>query len=195
MFHFLFPPAAALRCECNGRSRYCLRDAWGLRCVDCQGNTEGRRCERCKDGFYQQEAGPSCTPCRCNPAGESAPVLMTSSVWVSMSEHLVSLQGPSAPRVTAGGAAAAERASPGTTVTAAPTDRSDRRAAHRGEDRPHQLTPVPHGRAASPAPSAAGSSAQTRPLLLLRPFFAALPFSSLTSCCFSGVSSERILGV
>lgn len=56
-------------CECNGRSPYCLRDALGLHCVDCQGNTMGRHCERCKAGFYQEEAGLSCTPCRCNPTG------------------------------------------------------------------------------------------------------------------------------
>ncbi|KAM7399987.1 hypothetical protein PAMA_004603 [Pampus argenteus] len=58
-----------VRCECNGRSRYCLRDARGLHCVDCQGNTEGRHCERCKEGFYLQGAGLSCTPCNCNPIG------------------------------------------------------------------------------------------------------------------------------
>ncbi|XP_035526875.1 laminin subunit gamma-2 [Morone saxatilis] len=60
---------ATLRCSCNGRSRYCLRDAWGLHCVDCQGNTEGRHCERCKDGFYLEGAGLSCMPCRCNLTG------------------------------------------------------------------------------------------------------------------------------
>uniref|UniRef100_A0A3Q1EC02 Laminin, gamma 2 n=1 Tax=Acanthochromis polyacanthus TaxID=80966 RepID=A0A3Q1EC02_9TELE len=58
-----------VKCDCNGRSRYCLPDAWGLHCLDCQGNYEGRHCERCKNGFYQQEAGLSCSPCRCNPAG------------------------------------------------------------------------------------------------------------------------------
>ncbi|KAM6919152.1 laminin subunit gamma-2 [Xenentodon cancila] len=57
------------RCHCNGRSRYCLSDAGGLLCISCQGNTEGRHCERCKDGFYLQGAGPSCTPCSCNPTG------------------------------------------------------------------------------------------------------------------------------
>uniref|UniRef100_A0A3B5KS05 Laminin EGF-like domain-containing protein n=1 Tax=Xiphophorus couchianus TaxID=32473 RepID=A0A3B5KS05_9TELE len=62
-------PAADSRCECGGRARRCLRDAWGLRCLDCQGNTEGRHCERCKDGFYQQGAQLSCTPCSCNPTG------------------------------------------------------------------------------------------------------------------------------
>ncbi|XP_068457437.1 laminin subunit gamma-2 [Clinocottus analis] len=60
------------RCDCNGRSPYCLRDASGLRCVDCQGNTAGRRCERCKDGFHLTGAPPSCTPCRCNLTGAVA---------------------------------------------------------------------------------------------------------------------------
>ncbi|XP_040911632.1 laminin subunit gamma-2 [Toxotes jaculatrix] len=60
---------STLRCECNGRSRYCLRDAFGLHCIDCQGNTEGRHCERCKAGFYLEGAGQSCTPCRCNSTG------------------------------------------------------------------------------------------------------------------------------
>ncbi|KAM3604282.1 uncharacterized protein V6R79_008893 [Siganus canaliculatus] len=63
---------SVLRCSCNGRSRYCLRDARGLHCVDCQGDTEGRHCERCKAGFYLQGAGPSCTPCRCNATGSLA---------------------------------------------------------------------------------------------------------------------------
>uniref|UniRef100_UPI0037E831B8 laminin subunit gamma-2 isoform X2 n=1 Tax=Semicossyphus pulcher TaxID=241346 RepID=UPI0037E831B8 len=58
-----------LRCSCNGRSRYCLPDAWGLHCLDCQGNTEGRHCERCKAGFYQEGAALSCTRCRCNATG------------------------------------------------------------------------------------------------------------------------------
>ncbi|KAM9844838.1 laminin subunit gamma-2 [Aulostomus maculatus] len=57
------------RCECNGRSRYCLRDTGGLHCINCQGNFEGRHCERCRDGFYLQGAGLSCTPCSCNTTG------------------------------------------------------------------------------------------------------------------------------
>ncbi|KAG7222915.1 hypothetical protein INR49_015981 [Caranx melampygus] len=60
---------STVRCNCNGRSRYCLRDSFGLRCVDCQGNTEGRHCERCKAGFYQEGAGLRCTPCHCNTTG------------------------------------------------------------------------------------------------------------------------------
>ncbi|XP_072298019.1 laminin subunit gamma-2 [Eucyclogobius newberryi] len=56
-------------CDCRGRSQYCLRDALGLRCVDCQGNTEGRHCERCKAGFYLQENQRSCSPCLCHAEG------------------------------------------------------------------------------------------------------------------------------
>ncbi|KAM7379867.1 hypothetical protein PAMP_005384 [Pampus punctatissimus] len=88
-----------VRCECNGRSRYCLRDAKGLHCVDCQGNTEGRHCERCKDGFYLQGAG------------------------VLSELH-----------VTVGGAAVVKKASQEDNATAAPTDRSDQMAVHKGPD-------------------------------------------------------------
>ncbi|XP_035989424.1 laminin subunit gamma-2 [Fundulus heteroclitus] len=70
--HTTYTFYSKLRCECNGRARYCLRDARGLRCLDCQGNTEGRHCERCKDGFYLQGAALSCTPCSCNLTGSVA---------------------------------------------------------------------------------------------------------------------------
>ncbi|CAB1453148.1 unnamed protein product, partial [Pleuronectes platessa] len=60
---------STVRCECNGRSPYCLPDALGLHCVDCQGNTEGRHCQHCKAGFFLQGAALSCTPCRCNTTG------------------------------------------------------------------------------------------------------------------------------
>ncbi|KAJ8270241.1 hypothetical protein GJAV_G00112020 [Gymnothorax javanicus] len=56
-------------CECNGRSQYCTVDSQGLLCLNCQGNTEGRHCERCKVGFYHQRAGEICLPCSCNPTG------------------------------------------------------------------------------------------------------------------------------
>ncbi|XP_053186882.1 laminin subunit gamma-2 [Scomber japonicus] len=59
----------SVHCQCNGRSRYCLRYAGGLQCLNCQGNSEGRHCERCKPGFYQQGAKISCTACDCNPTG------------------------------------------------------------------------------------------------------------------------------
>lgn len=59
-------------CMCNGKALYCVLDAEGLRCVKCQGNTEGRHCERCKEGFYHQRAGESCSSCNCSPTGEDA---------------------------------------------------------------------------------------------------------------------------
>lgn len=64
------PHAARWHCSCNGRSQYCLQDRHGLHCINCQGNTAGRHCERCKDGFYQQVTGLSCSPCGCDPVGE-----------------------------------------------------------------------------------------------------------------------------
>ncbi|XP_017326854.2 laminin subunit gamma-2 [Ictalurus punctatus] len=57
------------RCACNGKALYCVRDSLGLRCANCQDNTDGRHCESCKEGFYHQRAGESCLPCYCNPTG------------------------------------------------------------------------------------------------------------------------------
>ncbi|KAI1882801.1 hypothetical protein AGOR_G00238660 [Albula goreensis] len=58
-----------MRCQCYGRSNYCVLDRQGFRCLSCRGNTEGRQCERCKDGFYHRRAGESCLPCGCSPTG------------------------------------------------------------------------------------------------------------------------------
>ncbi|NXX15564.1 LAMC2 protein, partial [Podargus strigoides] len=63
-------------CDCNGMSRQCVFD-WqllretgnGYRCLGCLGNTEGPRCERCKEGFFRQHEGDCCLPCRCHPQG------------------------------------------------------------------------------------------------------------------------------
>ncbi|XP_030629418.1 laminin subunit gamma-2 [Chanos chanos] len=57
------------RCRCNGKARYCTLDYLGPRCVNCEDNSEGRNCERCKDGFYHQRAEERCLPCHCNTAG------------------------------------------------------------------------------------------------------------------------------
>ncbi|XP_062383791.1 laminin subunit gamma-2 [Sardina pilchardus] len=61
------------RCQCNGKALYCVKDAEGLRCLKCTGNTEGRHCESCKEGFYHQRAGQSCISCNCSPTGSLGP--------------------------------------------------------------------------------------------------------------------------
>ncbi|NXT01000.1 LAMC2 protein, partial [Jacana jacana] len=67
-------------CDCNGMSRQCVFD-WhllretgnGYRCLGCQGNTEGVRCERCKEGFFRQQERNCCLPCHCHPQGALSP--------------------------------------------------------------------------------------------------------------------------
>ncbi|KAF4117409.1 hypothetical protein G5714_001962 [Onychostoma macrolepis] len=60
-------------CACHGKARYCREDHLGLYCLNCQGNTEGRHCENCKEGYYHQRAGDNCVPCNCNTAGSQGP--------------------------------------------------------------------------------------------------------------------------
>ncbi|KAF5900958.1 laminin subunit gamma-2-like, partial [Clarias magur] len=56
-------------CTCNGKALHCVRDSLGLRCANCQDNTEGRHCESCTEGYFHQRAGEGCLPCSCNPVG------------------------------------------------------------------------------------------------------------------------------
>ncbi|XP_028831620.1 laminin subunit gamma-1 [Denticeps clupeoides] len=65
-----YRPSAS--CQCNGKAAFCVLDHQGLRCVNCQANTEGRHCERCKPGFYQPWAGQGCMACNCSPSGSEA---------------------------------------------------------------------------------------------------------------------------
>uniref|UniRef100_A0A8C2ETD6 Laminin, gamma 2 n=1 Tax=Cyprinus carpio TaxID=7962 RepID=A0A8C2ETD6_CYPCA len=51
-----------------------IADQLGFYCMNCQGNTEGRHCENCKEGYYHQRAGDNCVPCNCNTAGSQGPV-------------------------------------------------------------------------------------------------------------------------
>uniref|UniRef100_H3ACQ9 Laminin subunit gamma 2 n=1 Tax=Latimeria chalumnae TaxID=7897 RepID=H3ACQ9_LATCH len=63
-------------CNCNGKSTRCVFDVNlykqtgnGYRCINCIDNTDGPSCERCKAGFYRQQAGDRCFPCSCNAQG------------------------------------------------------------------------------------------------------------------------------
>ncbi|XP_072544361.1 laminin subunit gamma-2 [Salminus brasiliensis] len=66
-----FRPSAS--CVCNGKALYCVRDYQGLRCENCQDNTEGRHCENCKEGYYHLRAGERCLLCNCNSVGSVGP--------------------------------------------------------------------------------------------------------------------------
>ncbi|OWF54908.1 laminin subunit gamma-1-like [Mizuhopecten yessoensis] len=65
-----------LRCDCNGKADGCYFDqdlfaqtGHGGYCIDCRDNTDGPKCERCKDNHYRRPEDNMCTPCNCNPLG------------------------------------------------------------------------------------------------------------------------------
>ncbi|NXH50568.1 LAMB3 protein, partial [Dicaeum eximium] len=76
-------PRACQRCDCNGHSSSCHFDpelyrasggASGGVCDNCQHNTEGNNCERCKTNYFrnprQELSHPeACLPCECDPEG------------------------------------------------------------------------------------------------------------------------------
>ncbi|NWT47124.1 LAMA3 protein, partial [Chroicocephalus maculipennis] len=50
-------------CNCNGNSNRC-QDGDG-KCINCQYNTAGEKCERCKDGYFGDATKGSCRLCPC----------------------------------------------------------------------------------------------------------------------------------
>ena len=61
------------RCKCNGHASRCHRDKYGDLTCDCQHNTDGRECEKCKPfhfdrpwGRATQNQANECKPCDCN---------------------------------------------------------------------------------------------------------------------------------
>ncbi|XP_024894457.1 laminin subunit alpha-3 isoform X3 [Pteropus alecto] len=50
-------------CSCNGHSNRC-QDGSGI-CINCQHNTAGEHCERCKEGYYGNAIQGSCSVCLC----------------------------------------------------------------------------------------------------------------------------------
>nr|XP_037852599.1 netrin-4 isoform X2 [Chlorocebus sabaeus] len=85
-------PNECRTCKCNGHADTCHFDVnvWeasgnrsGGVCDDCQHNTEGQHCQRCKPGFYRDLRRPfsapdACKPCSCHPVGSA--VLPANSV-------------------------------------------------------------------------------------------------------------------
>ncbi|KYO48268.1 laminin subunit alpha-2 isoform B [Alligator mississippiensis] len=50
-------------CSCNGNSNRC-QDGSGI-CINCQHNTAGEKCERCKEGYFGDATQGSCRVCPC----------------------------------------------------------------------------------------------------------------------------------
>ncbi|XP_025016968.1 laminin subunit gamma-1-like [Tetranychus urticae] len=62
-------------CNCNGRAIECVFDPEllaetgnGGRCINCTGNTAGPNCERCQEGYYENNFG-RCVACNCDKTG------------------------------------------------------------------------------------------------------------------------------
>ncbi|XP_075762037.1 laminin subunit gamma-3 isoform X1 [Pelodiscus sinensis] len=65
-----------LPCNCSGRSVECFYDrelyrstGHGGHCLNCQDNTDGPHCERCRQNYYRWDGQSACQPCNCNLAG------------------------------------------------------------------------------------------------------------------------------
>lgn len=55
---------SCIRCNCNNQTSDC--DPISGVCQNCQGNTEGDRCERCIPGYYgDPTTSIECFPCQC----------------------------------------------------------------------------------------------------------------------------------
>ncbi|XP_049638768.1 netrin-4 [Suncus etruscus] len=79
-------PNECRTCKCNGHADTChfnmsLWEASGNRsggvCNNCQHNTEGQHCQRCKAGFYRDSRRPfsapdACKACSCHPVGSAS---------------------------------------------------------------------------------------------------------------------------
>ncbi|XP_065067558.1 laminin subunit gamma-1-like [Rhopilema esculentum] len=63
-------------CNCNGLAQSCVFDldlykstGRGGRCINCNNNTDGVNCEKCKLYHYRKFTNEACKPCNCDPVG------------------------------------------------------------------------------------------------------------------------------
>ncbi|XP_071958650.1 multiple epidermal growth factor-like domains protein 8 [Antedon mediterranea] len=55
--------------HCNGNSDECIHDNESTVCINCQNNSEGEKCEKCKAGYFKQKVKGGkhkCVKCICN---------------------------------------------------------------------------------------------------------------------------------
>ena len=61
-----------IKCHCNGHASTC--DQENGKCLECQGNTEGDNCEKCKRGYHKvntEDGGFECRLCPCPGSSEA----------------------------------------------------------------------------------------------------------------------------
>ncbi|XP_014473552.1 PREDICTED: laminin subunit alpha-1 isoform X2 [Dinoponera quadriceps] len=64
----LTPGGTCQRCLCNGGA--CDQETG--RCLECRGNTEGWKCDRCKEAHFGDPLKLNCMPCDCSPLGSNS---------------------------------------------------------------------------------------------------------------------------
>ncbi|XP_042580052.1 multiple epidermal growth factor-like domains protein 9 isoform X1 [Cyprinus carpio] len=77
---FNFSSTGCQPCRCNNHSSYCQPQS-GI-CVNCQGNTEGPSCEKCRYNFYRRPGSPvtePCIPCPCSSVTSTGSCKLDSS--------------------------------------------------------------------------------------------------------------------
>uniref|UniRef100_A0A8C2L4H9 Si:dkey-220k22.1 n=1 Tax=Cyprinus carpio TaxID=7962 RepID=A0A8C2L4H9_CYPCA len=77
---FNFSSTGCQPCRCNNHSSYCHPQS-GI-CVNCQGNTEGPSCEKCRYNFYRRPGSPvtePCIPCPCSSVTSTGSCKLDSS--------------------------------------------------------------------------------------------------------------------
>ncbi|KAK7158531.1 hypothetical protein R3I94_004991 [Phoxinus phoxinus] len=61
--------ARCVPCSCNGHSSECEQITG--RCLNCQDDTAGEHCERCREGYYSNAAQRTCRLCQCPLSNEA----------------------------------------------------------------------------------------------------------------------------